>query len=101
MREFLGRVDEGALVAIRAVQDRWSGLVYESPTFRRRVRFEPVLDINEPVVSVEFDYAVLPSPPDGVFGGMLRPDGTLLLGMFATDEPAFASLEAFIESEAR
>ena len=44
--------------------------------------------------------AVLPSPPDGVFSGELRPDGTLLFGLFETDDPAFPSLEAFIESEA-
>lgn len=100
MREFLGRVDEEALASLRAVQDRWSGLTYESPTFGGLVRFEPILDIDEPGMPITFSYAVLPSPPDGVFGGELRPDGTLLFGMFAIDEPAFPSLETFIESEA-
>ncbi|WP_155372826.1 hypothetical protein [Catellatospora vulcania] len=100
MREFLGGVDEEALAALRAVQDRWSGLAYVSPTFRMPVQFEPIFDIDEPDIPIQFPYAVLPSPPDGVFGGELRPDGTLLFGMFETDEPAFPSLEAFIEAEA-
>jgi hypothetical protein len=100
MREFLGTVDEAALSVLRAVQDRWSGLTYTSPTFQMPIRFEPIFDIDEPDIPIEFLYAVLPSPPDGIFSGALRADGTLLFGMFETDEPAFPSLEAFIESEA-
>jgi hypothetical protein len=99
MRAVLGYCAEEALSTLRWVQQRYSGLTYLSP-LRGRIVFEPVLEADTGTGRVEFWYAIMDERPDGVSGGSVLPDGTLLFGLFDVDLPAFPSLDHFLECDA-
>ena len=103
MREQLsataGSADETAIATLRAIQDRYSGLVYRSFLMGDEVVFEPVLEPEPGDTGMEILYAISPTKPGGS-GGSLLLDGSVMIGFDDVGVLAFLSLDHFLECEA-
>lgn len=100
MRAVFGRSDEDAIVALRRLQRRYSGLTYPSRFRGCDVVFEPVLEAGPDMARIEFWYAVMDAEPDGCRSGNVLPDGTVWFGMFDRDVLTFPSLDHLVECDA-
>ncbi|CAM5328541.1 hypothetical protein SAVIM338S_00877 [Streptomyces avidinii] len=98
-----GYADERWLRAVRSLQERFSGLTYESPLMDERIEFEPTFDPEPGDGRVEFLYAIHSTTASGAGGAIVLEETgmTLMIGMhWDEEEPAFPSLDHFIECDA-
>ncbi len=94
-----GEADPGVVTNLRRIQERYSGLAYQSAFFSEDVFFQPVLEPDPGDTAVEFLYAVHPTTASCA-GAALRPDGTVLVGWEDQEVAAFPSLDHLLNCDA-
>ncbi|MEE1812946.1 hypothetical protein [Streptomyces sp. BE133] len=94
-----GSHDDHVIASLRRLQDRYTGLSYQSPYWGERIFFAPVLDPDPGDERVEFLYAIHPTTASGT-GASVLPDGTVMIGWGTDEVQAFPSLDHFIECDA-
>jgi hypothetical protein len=99
LHEVFGAHDDQAIVTLRQLQDRYSGLSYPSPYWRERIFFSPVLDPDPGDKHIEFLYAIHPTTASAI-GASVLPNGTVMIGWGTDEVRAFPSLDHFIECDA-
>jgi hypothetical protein len=96
MAAVYGAVDDGVVRLLDAVQERYSGLTYNSGFFDSTVIFSPVCEIESSDDEIEISYAV---DTGGAAGAFLTRDGEVNIGLDNVGVVEFPNLDYLIECD--